>query len=531
MKQGTWQLPVFVAGLTMGTASTLVVKALYQTSGPDYDGIQKPFEKPLFLTFMMFFGMAFAIPLHFLILKFSQSSSSSSSDSSTPSSSSSTQLRESAPLIQNGTNGGGDTPPAVRNIIKKSASSGKLLDTRDPFGDESVSIQSSQNEDSTTTPQAEAIPNDFTTISSLLNWRINMILLIPSLFDLVGSALSTIGLLYCSVSVYQLSRCTVIIVTAVLKALVLRHPLSSNMWAGVVINAIAMILVGSTTLMEDQGASTSETHGDARIGILFILASCLVQGAQYVFEEKVMAFDAVPPLILVGMEGFWGCILFLAFVFPFAAHVPGNDNGRYEDVWESFHMLSNSGPLLALLVAFVLIVFLYNVFCIYITFLLNSIWHAIMDNCRPVAVWACGLTLYYTTGKVGEPWTTASWVELAGMIVLFYGTAIYNGNIIFPGMSTKVDLTEEEEPEDEIPVLRDPLPSTPRLAALAPKGSTPRSLDAVQLLTQSPRLRPGSPLLSHHHHHSHGPSSLSVSHDTFQHGHNHSHGSAKYGSV
>ncbi len=56
MKSGTWQFPVFAAGLIMGTGSTLVVKALYQTEGTDYHGKMKPFEKPLFITFMMFVG-------------------------------------------------------------------------------------------------------------------------------------------------------------------------------------------------------------------------------------------------------------------------------------------------------------------------------------------------------------------------------------------------------------------------------------------------------------------------------------------
>jgi hypothetical protein len=41
---------------------------------------------------------------------------------------------------------------------------------------------------------------------------------------------------------------------------------------------------------------------DPRLGILFLLLSCCVQGAQYVFEEKVMAIDGLDPMVLVGME-------------------------------------------------------------------------------------------------------------------------------------------------------------------------------------------------------------------------------------
>jgi len=69
-----------------------------------------------------------------------------------------------------------------------------------------------------------------------------------------------------------------------------------------------------------------------------------------------------------------------------------------------------------------------------VTFLLNSIWHAILDNFRPISVWATDLALFYvfTDGRFGEEWTPYSWLELAGMFLLFYGTAVYNGSAQLP---------------------------------------------------------------------------------------------------
>jgi hypothetical protein len=85
----------------------------------------------------------------------------------------------------------------------------------------------------------------------------------------------------------------------------------------------------------------------------------------------------------------------------------------------------------ALLWVFVSAVLLYNIFAVYVTFMLNSIWHAILENFRPCAVWGVDLALYYfvTAGRFGEAWTAWSWMELAGMIMLFAGTAIYNGTV------------------------------------------------------------------------------------------------------
>ena len=59
---------------------------------------------------------------------------------------------------------------------------------------------------------------------------------------------------------------------------------------------------------------------------------------------------------------------------------------------------------------------------------MSSVWHSILDNFRPVTVWATDLFLYYlvTNGRYGETWTNNSWVQLGGLLVLLYGTSIYN---------------------------------------------------------------------------------------------------------
>lgn len=75
-------------------------------------------------------------------------------------------------------------------------------------------------------------------------------------------------------------------------------------------------------------------------------------------------------------------------------------------------------------------IFGYNLFAVLVTFTLNSIWHAILDNFRPITVWATDMFIFYAILSLdhafGEPWTKYSWIQLGGMVVLLYGTAIYN---------------------------------------------------------------------------------------------------------
>ena len=287
-------------------------------------------------------------------------------------------------------------------------------------------------------------------------WKTYFLLVIPSAFDLLGTALSSIGLLFTTVSVYQLLRCSVIIVTAILKTTILGHKLTRYMWIGIGINTAAMILVALTSWIDPAAAAGDATldssqveleHRDPVMGILFILLSCIVQGSQYVFEEKVMAVDNAPPLVVVGMEGVWGSILMPMVVFPWAYILPGTDvDGCFENVLDAYYMVQNSTSIQIILACFTITVFLYNIFCIYVTFLLDSVWHSILDNFRPVSVWGTDLLLFYvfTSGHFGEQWSHGSFLQLIGLILLFVGTAVYNGTIKLPGMSYDEDDVDEE---------------------------------------------------------------------------------------
>lgn len=86
-----------------------------------------------------------------------------------------------------------------------------------------------------------------------------------------------------------------------------------------------------------------------------------------------------------------------------------------------------------LLGVYFLSVFLFNIFAIYVTYLLNSVWHAILENFRPGSVWLIDLLLYYVFTKhaFGESWTKWSWLELAGMGLMLFGTAVYNASVCY----------------------------------------------------------------------------------------------------
>lgn len=272
-----------------------------------------------------------------------------------------------------------------------------------------------------------------------------LMLIIPSFCDLLCTALLLIAQLYITASLWQMMRGSIIIITALLKRFILQKRLRRYMWAGVGIITIAMCLVASTSFIT---AHEGETSKDPRIGVLLVIVGCIAQGVQYVFEERVMAVEGAPPLVVIGMEGLWGTVLSLLVVYPIA------DAVGFENPWDALYMMQHSTALTWLAILFVITVTGYNCAAVYVTAYLSSIWHAILDNFRPITIWVFGLLLYYVIAPgqgIGEYWSSASWLQLLGLIVLFLGTAVYNGSLgTFGDDYIAIDDMDNAAPPDSI---------------------------------------------------------------------------------
>ncbi|RYH26001.1 hypothetical protein EON65_15065 [archaeon] len=160
-----------------------------------------------------------------------------------------------------------------------------------------------------------------------------------------------------------------------------------------------------------------------------------------VFEEKVMSVDNVPPLVrppryphphliplittsissyiqvLIGCEGLWGTFLTIFIVYPIAYMLPGADGGRFENPWDAIAMIQNNSLLATFVMFFVLTVTIYNCAAVYVTKYLSAIWHAILDNFRPITIWGVGLFIHSTGSQYGEAWTDSSYLQLIALIV------------------------------------------------------------------------------------------------------------------
>jgi len=284
---------------------------------------------------------------------------------------------------------------------------------------------------------------------------------VPSVFDLSATVLMVFGLLRINASIWMLLRGGGIVFVALMKQFVLKHELKPSMWVGVGVIGVAVVMVGESSQIGGKSDEAGKDASGAGVGVLLTLAGTFMQSVQYCYEEKVMSGDiSAPPWLLIGMEGLCGTLLCTVVLYPLCYYCPGPDHGSFENPWNTYTMLANSDTATALTIAFCALVFILNSFSVLVTYMMSSVWHAILDNFRPSTIWIVELMLYYsfasTRGQYGEAWTLGSWLQLAGMMVLLVGTAIYNGTIQVPGMSSE-DLVKKGDYMSSPSLSRSPL--------------------------------------------------------------------------
>lgn len=377
------------------------------------------FQKPLFQTFGMFVGMCFGLVMHWVVLAF----------------------RIPFPGYDFGENGAEEGDVEIPTEHTKLTAK---MGAKDPTPSDGIDSASKD------------IPV----------WMY-FFLAIPAVFDLAATALCMMGLQYLDVSIYQMLRGSGIIFVALMKQHVLKEHLHKFHWVGVFFNVVSVVIVGATALLASggEGGSTGNvTSAQTLMGVLLMMAGAFVQAVQFVFEEHVMKMDIpAPPLLLIGMEGFWGTVLSITVMYPLGYFLPGSDHGSYEDPFNTWAMLMNSRNIQIAFVIYFFTIFFYNLFAVLVTFELSSVWHAILDNFRPITVWITDLFIYYyISPSFGEVWTPYSYLQIVGMGVLLYGTAVYNapnaGCIRLEGqwwgfgidLSDEYEAIREEQEEAEI---------------------------------------------------------------------------------
>jgi len=145
----------------------------------------------------------------------------------------------------------------------------------------------------------------------------------------------------------------------------------------------------------------------------------------------------VPRLQLVGYEGVWGTSVMM-IVFLVMYIVPGRDAGSYENSLDSLVKIQSSGDLRYAIALYTFSCMSYNLCAVCVTGALSAVHRTMFMALRTLIVWIVDLAVHYLINPKsswGESWSSYSFLELFGFLVLVTGQAIYAGVVQVPGLN------------------------------------------------------------------------------------------------
>lgn len=81
---------------------------------------------------------------------------------------------------------------------------------------------------------------------------------------------------------------------------------------------LAVAIVGLVGIMHSQDDSEGDDSSKAQttvLGVILLIVAQCFTGGQFITEEKLLGGYYLDPLLVVGLEGFWGC-LYYAILLP-----------------------------------------------------------------------------------------------------------------------------------------------------------------------------------------------------------------------
>ena len=272
----------------------------------------------------------------------------------------------------------------------------------------------------------QASPGMQKAIQDGLKTNINPLwLTIPMWWDSCASALLLIAYINIPASIAQMMGGLVVFVVAIMSVLFLKRKLYRHHWTGLCIIFTGICLVALAALL-DKG---SDAEGNTTLGIWMMVASILVQGWQYVIEEKLLGSYYLSPMLVVGVEGISGTLLFCVLLTIFQFIPCTSDicsNGKVEDSIGALQMLGESAPLVIFVIFNILFVGLMNGLGMVVTKYASAANRVTLQQTKNVLVWIFFL-IYQGGGH-----ESFKWLQLVGFVILVCGVILYNEIIEVP---------------------------------------------------------------------------------------------------
>jgi len=246
--------------------------------------------------------------------------------------------------------------------------------------------------------------------------RAMLLVIIPSVLDMISTVLSTFGSPWISLSLAFVFKGARVVFSAVLTVTLLKRRLYFHHWISVALCVAGLAIAASSQLL---------TEPSSFVGIVMVLGGELFKSLRVVSEEKLMKSYSFAPTFLVGVEGIYGSLVFGSALLVVWLGIPGADDGSFENLPDTLYRISQSSTLIVLFSLFPIVTCVASITSAVVTRNLSAMHNGFISVARVGLIWTLELMLFYTLdssfGKqVGEPWSNYSFLKLGGFIVVVF---------------------------------------------------------------------------------------------------------------
>lgn len=255
-----------------------------------------------------------------------------------------------------------------------------------------------------------------------------LLLAIPMCCDFTASTLLLIAYINIPASIAQMMGGFVVFVVAIMSIMFLKRILYRHHWAGMTFIFTGICMVAATALIYKNKKSSED--GNAVLGVVMMVGSILIQGVQYIVEEKLLGSYYLSPMKAVGWEGITGvtlsCIALSIFQFIPCTIDGVCNNGKVENSRVAFDQIFASAELSIYLILNIFMVGAMNGLGMAVTKYASAANRVTLQQSKTVMVWV--FFLIYQNGGHEE----FHLLQLFGFFVMLIGVVLYNEILELP---------------------------------------------------------------------------------------------------
>uniref|UniRef100_A0A060TJF8 ARAD1D46464p n=1 Tax=Blastobotrys adeninivorans TaxID=409370 RepID=A0A060TJF8_BLAAD len=273
---------------------------------------------------------------------------------------------------------------------------------------------------------AEAVAVSVATHGPLLSGKRLLLLAIPAFCDICGTTLMNVGLFYLPVSVYQMTRGSLVLFVGFMSVVFLKHHISLRQWTGLMAVTGGLFVVGLSAVYGAHSEPAPVSAGPVRTpfqvvcGLLMILGGQLFTASQFVVEEHILNRFSLAPIKVVSWEGTFGSLLTIVGSAVLYALIGSTSYGSVFNVWAAVIEAFSQKALIVSGIFIMISIAAFNFCGLSVTRSLSATSRSTIDTCRTLGIWLVSLSI---------GWEQFRFLQLFGFFLMVWGTLVFNGVI------------------------------------------------------------------------------------------------------